>query len=51
MLAQQLKLSPQYVRNTLVVMLDLGLVITPVRGVYEISPLGLEVVNKTKPNA
>jgi len=42
----KLKISTQYVRNTVRILTELGLVETPVRGVYVITELGKYVLNK-----
>jgi predicted transcriptional regulator len=45
-IAEKIKTSAQYVRNTLRVLTELSLVETPVRGVYLITDFGKEVLNR-----
>jgi predicted transcriptional regulator len=45
-ISRKLKISTQYVRNTVRTLTELGLVETPVRGVYVITELGKYVLNK-----
>ena len=46
MIAEQISANPQRVRNILCVLLELKLVKTSVRGVYEISPLGEDLLRE-----
>lgn len=48
MIAEELKMTPQTVRNILVTLLELELVQTPARGLYEISPSGKEALARKK---
>ncbi len=48
MIAEELDMIPGVVRNILSTLSELGLVNTPARGVYEISPLGSHVLEKGK---
>jgi predicted transcriptional regulator len=48
MIAEELKLTPQTVRNVLVTLLELELVQTPARGLYEITPYGKELLERKK---
>jgi Mn-dependent DtxR family transcriptional regulator len=43
-ISKKLKTSAQYVRNTLRTLTELGLVETPVRGVYILTSLGKQVL-------
>ena len=45
-ISRKLKVSTQYVRNTVRILTELGLVETPVRGVYVVTDLGKYVLNK-----
>jgi len=47
-ISDQIEKSPQYTRNVLAVLQELGLVSTPVRGVYMITELGEHVLNEKK---
>jgi len=47
-ISDQIKKSPQYTRNVLAILQELGLVNTPVRGVYMITELGEHVLNERK---
>lgn len=44
-IAEQTRISTQYVRNTLRVLTELQLVETPARGVYLITKLGISLLN------
>ena len=44
-ISERLKINPQQVRNVLVVLAELKLVETPVRGVYLITNLGKHILN------
>jgi predicted transcriptional regulator len=48
MIADELKMRPQAVRNILLTLSELGLVANAARGVYEISELGREILEKQK---
>ena len=45
-ISDRIKKSPQYTRNVLAVLQELGLVTTPVRGVYLITKLGEYVLSE-----
>ena len=45
-IADQIGRSTQYTRNVLVILQELGLVSTPVRGVYMITESGEHILNK-----
>lgn len=45
-ISRKLTISTQYVRNTVRILTELGLVETPVRGVYVVTDLGKYVLNK-----
>ena len=45
MIADSLKYNQQAVRNVLLTLSELGLVTTAARGVYEITPLGSQVLD------
>lgn len=45
-ISHKLKISAQYVRNIVRMLTELGLVDTPVRGVYVITDLGKYILNK-----
>jgi predicted transcriptional regulator len=49
MIAEELKYNQQAVRNVLLILSELGLVTKAARGVYEITPLGSQVLEKAKP--
>jgi len=46
LIAKMLGRPPSFIRNTLVVLLELGLVESPARGLYQITPLGEYVLEK-----
>lgn len=46
-ISNRIKKSPQYTRNVLAVLQELGLVTTPVRGVYLITELGKSVLKES----
>jgi len=46
MIAKMLNKPPSVIRNTMVVLFELGLVESPARGLYQISPLGEYVLEK-----
>lgn len=48
MIAEELKMNQQVVRNVLLTLSELGLVTTAARGVYEISQMGQQVLDKHK---
>ncbi len=48
MIAAELKMNQQNVRNVLLTLSELGLVTTAARGVYEITPLGSQVLENQK---
>ena len=48
MIAEELKMNQQVVRNILLTLSELGLVTTAARGVYEISQMGQQVLDKHK---
>ena len=48
-ISQRLKMNAQQVRNILLVLTELKLVETPVRGVYLITDLGKHILNHKKP--
>jgi DNA-binding IclR family transcriptional regulator len=48
MMAEELKMKQQVVRNILLTLTELGLVTTAARGVYEISDLGQQILDSHK---
>lgn len=46
MMADELDTNPAYVRNVLVVLQELKLIETIARGLYQITPLGREVLQR-----
>jgi len=46
LIAKMLDRPPSVIRNILVVLLELGLVESPARGLYQITPLGEYVLGK-----
>lgn len=48
MIADELKMNAGVVRNVLVTLAELRLVQSPARGLYEITPLGQEVLKEGK---
>ncbi len=46
LIAKMLNRPPSVIRNTLVVLLELGLVEAPARGLYQITPLGEYILEK-----
>jgi len=45
-ISKKLKISTQYIRNILVILVELGLVETPARGVYILTNLGKQVLEQ-----
>jgi len=48
MIADELEMNPGVVRNVLVTLTELKLVQSPARGLYEITPLGQDVLKEGK---